>query len=70
LRDGRTPDSAVLERWPSNVDAARNAAEKALIYGQFAPTERRRNRTFQPPGYDGLPVFKTEAEAARPARIR
>ena len=22
-------------------------------------TERRRNRTFQPPGYDGLPVLKT-----------
>ena len=32
-------------------------------------TERRRNRTFQPPGYDGLPVLKT-GWATRPVPLR
>jgi hypothetical protein len=25
----------------------------------MSQAERRRNRTYQPPGYDGLPVLKT-----------
>src|SRR5205807_6253416 len=33
------------------------------------PTERRRNRTFQAPGYDALPVLKT-GWATRPVPLR
>jgi hypothetical protein len=36
-------------------------AQKAIICGSFPHTERRRNRTFQPPGYDGLPVLKSSS---------
>jgi hypothetical protein len=36
----------MTDRSPSGVD-------------HNAVAERRRNRTYQPPGYDGLPVLKT-----------
>jgi hypothetical protein len=38
----------------ARISAARADLERALA----ARTERRRNRTFQPPGCDGLPVLK------------
>jgi hypothetical protein len=34
-------------------------AAKPTAQSQEGGAERRRNRTYQPPGYDGLPVLKT-----------
>ena len=44
----------------------RGSARRSTSGGQ---AERRRNRTFQPPGYDGLPVLKT-GWATRPVPLR
>src|SRR3954454_14471499 len=40
---------------PTHPEASFGASDFALR----SQAERRRNRTFQPPGYDGLPVLKT-----------
>ena len=52
---------AVASRW-SVSDGVSDVATAVCVRQQgFRGTERRRNRTFQPPGYDGLPVLKAPA---------
>ena len=48
-------------------DEARDYASNPCVLP--GGVERRRNRTFQPPGYDGLPVLKT-GWATRPVPLR
>ena len=46
-------------RRPKKLAAPTHRRPKSSRQQGLPATERRRNRTFQPPGYDGLPVLKT-----------
>ena len=55
----KLPLKGGFQRSTAALDEATRVAPKLGYSGAFGSAERRRNRTYQPPGYDGLPVLKT-----------
>ena len=51
------PDAEFARQLDQDLDAGQHVEDGE----EQSQTERRRNRTFQPPGYDGLPVLKAPA---------